>query len=86
MMEQAEQIPARAAKFSGWASLLTSHDTFAPKTCELTACKGDARSHHIRVFPSLDGIRAISVLIVVLGHSGFDTFVHGGLGVTIFCS
>jgi peptidoglycan/LPS O-acetylase OafA/YrhL len=84
MMEQAERIPARAAKFSGWASLLTSHDTFAPKTCELTACKGDARSHHIKVIPSLDGIRAISVLIVVLGHSGFDTFVPGGLGVTIF--
>src|SRR6516165_7304279 len=34
--------------------------------------------------PSLDGIRAISVLIVVLGHSGFDALVPGGLGVTIF--
>src|SRR6516165_5680332 len=34
--------------------------------------------------PSLDGIRGISVLIVVLGHSGFDALVPGGLGVTIF--
>jgi peptidoglycan/LPS O-acetylase OafA/YrhL len=36
-----------------------------------------------RVIPSLDGIRAISVLLVVLAHSSFDG-VPGGLGVTIF--
>jgi peptidoglycan/LPS O-acetylase OafA/YrhL len=36
------------------------------------------------VIPSLDGIRAISVLIVVLGHSGLQALVPGGLGVTIF--
>jgi peptidoglycan/LPS O-acetylase OafA/YrhL len=34
--------------------------------------------------PSLNGIRAISVLIVVLSHSNFGTIVPGGLGVTIF--
>jgi peptidoglycan/LPS O-acetylase OafA/YrhL len=34
--------------------------------------------------PSLNGIRAISVLIVILSHSGFGTIVPGGLGVTIF--
>jgi peptidoglycan/LPS O-acetylase OafA/YrhL len=83
-MQQAERIPARAAKFYGWASLLLSHDTSALKTFELTACKGNARSHYLKVIPSLDGIRAISVMIVVLGHSGFDVFVPGGLGVTIF--
>jgi peptidoglycan/LPS O-acetylase OafA/YrhL len=33
--------------------------------------------------PSLDGIRALSVLIVVLAHAGFE-IVPGGLGVTIF--
>ena len=38
---------------------------------------------HAPNIPSLDGIRAISVLIVVLSHSGF-TAVPGGLGVTIF--
>ncbi|MBN9246488.1 MAG: acyltransferase, partial [Hyphomicrobium sp.] len=38
---------------------------------------------HALSIPSLDGIRAISVLIVVLSHSGFE-IVPGGLGVTIF--
>jgi peptidoglycan/LPS O-acetylase OafA/YrhL len=41
-------------------------------------------SHRPEVIPSLDGIRAISVLIVVLGHSGLEALVPGGLGVTIF--
>ncbi|NPV25592.1 acyltransferase [Bradyrhizobium sp. 81013] len=36
------------------------------------------------VIPSLDGIRALSVLIVVLGHSGLQTVIPGGFGVTIF--
>jgi peptidoglycan/LPS O-acetylase OafA/YrhL len=36
------------------------------------------------VIPSLDGIRAMSVLIVVLGHCGLGALVPGGLGVTIF--
>jgi peptidoglycan/LPS O-acetylase OafA/YrhL len=34
--------------------------------------------------PSLNGIRAISVLLVILSHSGFGAIVPGGLGVTIF--
>ena len=46
--------------------------------------KSDAHSHRFEVIPSLDGIRAISVLIVVLGHSGLEALVPGGLGVTIF--
>ena len=37
--------------------------------------------HHI---PSLNGIRACSVLLVVTGHCGFGKVVPGGLGVTIF--
>ena len=40
--------------------------------------------HRSEVIPSLDGMRAISVLIVVLGHSGLQAVVPGGLGVTIF--
>jgi peptidoglycan/LPS O-acetylase OafA/YrhL len=36
-----------------------------------------------QVIPSLDGIRAISVLLVVVAHSGVDA-VPGGLGVTVF--
>jgi peptidoglycan/LPS O-acetylase OafA/YrhL len=36
------------------------------------------------VIPSLDGLRAISVLIVVVAHAGYGHVVPGGLGVTIF--
>ena len=41
---------------------------------------GQAASQHI---PSLDGIRAISVLLVVMTHSGFS-FASGALGVNVF--
>lgn len=34
--------------------------------------------------PSLDGIRAISVFIVLFSHAGLGSIVPGGLGVTIF--
>ena len=44
----------------------------------------DVHSHRSEAIPSLDGLRAISVLIVVLGHSGLQALVPGGLGVTIF--
>ncbi len=42
-----------------------------------------ARAKHPQVIPSLDGIRAISVLLVVLGHAGFH-IAPSGLGVTVF--
>jgi peptidoglycan/LPS O-acetylase OafA/YrhL len=44
----------------------------------------DVLSRHAQTIPSLDGIRAVSVLIVVLAHSGLEDLVPGGLGVTIF--
>ena len=34
--------------------------------------------------PSLDGLRALAVLIVVVSHSGYGETIPGGLGVTIF--
>jgi len=34
--------------------------------------------------PSLDGIRAISIMIVFLAHAGFYDKIPGGMGVTIF--
>jgi peptidoglycan/LPS O-acetylase OafA/YrhL len=34
--------------------------------------------------PSLDGLRAVSVAIVVAAHSGFGHIVPGGYGVTVF--
>jgi peptidoglycan/LPS O-acetylase OafA/YrhL len=37
-----------------------------------------------QVIPSLDGLRAVSVLLVVVAHSGLEGQVPGGLGVTIF--
>jgi peptidoglycan/LPS O-acetylase OafA/YrhL len=44
----------------------------------------DLRAQHSEAIPSLDGIRAVSVLIVVFAHSGLERVVPGGLGVTIF--
>ena len=37
-----------------------------------------------RYLKGLDGLRAISVLLVIVGHFGWDKMVPGGLGVTIF--
>lgn len=34
--------------------------------------------------PGLDGLRAISIILVILSHSGFGNIIPGGLGVTIF--
>jgi peptidoglycan/LPS O-acetylase OafA/YrhL len=34
--------------------------------------------------PSLDGLRALAVLIVVVSHSGYGETIPGGLGVTVF--
>jgi peptidoglycan/LPS O-acetylase OafA/YrhL len=50
----------------------------------LATTMSDTSSRHAETIPSLDGIRAVSVLIVVLAHSGLEDVVPGGLGVTIF--
>jgi peptidoglycan/LPS O-acetylase OafA/YrhL len=34
--------------------------------------------------PSLDGIRAVSILLVFVSHAGFGHIVPGGFGVTVF--
>jgi peptidoglycan/LPS O-acetylase OafA/YrhL len=39
------------------------------------------REFHI---PSLDGIRAVSFLIVFLAHAGYGSVIPGGFGVTVF--
>jgi peptidoglycan/LPS O-acetylase OafA/YrhL len=41
-------------------------------------------SKSIRHIPSLDGLRAVSFLLVFLSHAGLERQVPGGLGVTIF--
>jgi peptidoglycan/LPS O-acetylase OafA/YrhL len=38
----------------------------------------------ISYIPSLDGIRAISFLLVFLAHAGLQKIVPPGLGVTVF--
>lgn len=39
---------------------------------------------YIGKIPSLNGIRALSVLLVVVSHCGFGHIVPGGFGVTVF--
>ncbi len=34
--------------------------------------------------PGLDGLRALSVLIVIVAHMGFEHIILGGFGVTVF--
>ena len=75
-MQHAERIPPRAPRFAGWTSFVSGRNT--DQACEAATRKGDARSHRLEVIPSLDGLRAISVLIVVLGHSGLEALVPGG--------
>jgi peptidoglycan/LPS O-acetylase OafA/YrhL len=50
----------------------------------MSTSKTMRNAQQLQTIPSLNGIRAISVLLVVLAHSGFGTIVPGGLGVTIF--
>jgi peptidoglycan/LPS O-acetylase OafA/YrhL len=38
-------------------------------------------SHYL---PALDGMRALSILMVLVAHLGFDRIIPGGLGVNIF--
>jgi len=38
----------------------------------------------MRYTPELDGIRALSILLVMISHAGFGHIVPGGFGVTIF--
>jgi peptidoglycan/LPS O-acetylase OafA/YrhL len=45
---------------------------------------GDRPRYATGAIPSLDGIRAIAVLLVFFAHSGVENIVPGGLGVTIF--
>lgn len=45
--------------------------------------QGDARSLGAAI-PALDGLRAVSILLVMVSHSGLQHLVPGVLGVTIF--
>src|SRR6185369_5403236 len=41
-------------------------------------------SHDAFHIPSLDGLRAVAILIVFSSHAGLDKLVPGGFGVTLF--
>jgi peptidoglycan/LPS O-acetylase OafA/YrhL len=79
-MSRADQI-TRPALITGTFAAL---DLKVDHTRSEAMRTSDLHSRQSGVIPSLDGIRAISVLIVVLGHSGLSSLVPGGLGVTIF--
>jgi peptidoglycan/LPS O-acetylase OafA/YrhL len=75
-------LDPRPSRFARAVAVMPGRDT--DHAHRVVAQTSDVHSHRSEVIPSLDGIRAISVLIVVLGHSGLEALVPGGLGVTIF--
>jgi peptidoglycan/LPS O-acetylase OafA/YrhL len=70
------------SRFVRLALVASSHQP--DRAQRMATARSDALFQQAQTIPSLDGIRAISVLIVVLGHSGLGALVPGGLGVTIF--
>jgi peptidoglycan/LPS O-acetylase OafA/YrhL len=50
----------------------------------LNSAASQPKAHAAVHIPSLDGIRAISFLLVFVAHVGLEKIVPGGLGVTIF--
>ena len=44
----------------------------------------EAAGHGGAYLPALDGLRAVSILLVVLSHLGLDRVVPGAFGVTLF--
>jgi peptidoglycan/LPS O-acetylase OafA/YrhL len=68
---------------SMWTKSATSGNWQQPSTIgvERPPAPASANPGHI---PSLDGIRAISFLLVFVAHIGYERVVPGGLGVTIF--
>ena len=61
-----------------WRSAAVAADATFPEA------SGPAVPAKHGAIPSLDGFRAVAVLIVVASHSGFGDTIPGGLGVTIF--
>src|SRR4029077_21192748 len=55
----------------------------APLTAERKVDAAIAQHRDLHI-PSLDGLRALSFLIVFLAHAGLDRVVPGGFGVTVF--
>ena len=54
------------------------------RTIATTASRRSKATVTDGAIPSLDGLRAISISIVLVSHAGYGNVVPGGLGVTIF--
>ncbi len=79
--------------FLKWIRLLLGQpvSTSSPFIAEAAAAKAGWRTGAERApaagsaqIPSLDGIRAVSIAIVFLAHSGASDLIPGGFGVTVF--
>jgi peptidoglycan/LPS O-acetylase OafA/YrhL len=56
------------------------HGSYRPKVDEAAGAFATSASY----VPALDGLRAVSIALVVIGHSGFERKVPAGFGVTLF--
>jgi peptidoglycan/LPS O-acetylase OafA/YrhL len=68
-------------------SASTAHDLRRPESdndAVSVATPGGDNCRKRLYIPSLDGVRAISFLLVFLSHAGLDSIVPGGFGVTVF--
>jgi peptidoglycan/LPS O-acetylase OafA/YrhL len=68
-----------------WARFALENLSRSMGYCESHSAKNPVKtkvpSRHI---PSLDGIRAVSFLLVFVSHAGLGQYVPGGMGVTVF--
>jgi len=67
-------VPARLPDTAGVHGRLYCHDPLRQRPC----C---VRTSY---YPSLDGLRAFAVMLVLCGHAGLPFIVSGGVGVDIF--
>jgi peptidoglycan/LPS O-acetylase OafA/YrhL len=73
----------RSLSSSGWGASRPLSSTRPIATAKRSKDTGSAPPDNGAI-PSLDGLRAISISIVLVSHAGYGNVVPGGLGVTIF--
>jgi peptidoglycan/LPS O-acetylase OafA/YrhL len=73
----------RALSSSGWGESRPLSSTRPIAAAKRSKATGSAPPDNGAI-PSLDGLRAISISIVLVSHAGYGNVVPGGLGVTIF--